>query len=191
MSNSSRRGTCTLEEAALEGDEGQLGPTPSQFRLVGVRRPLHALSVISEVTVSCFYSFLLSGIACFSVTACHIRIATLTSSKSSFRESPPTALDLQCAAVGRDPVAVEESDTGTEPDEGAPPLGSGWLGHGPPQQVGQGPKRRDGAGLCSPGRCAPRHRQLPETAVLKEVRCEICQFADTLLRIGVRGSTIS
>ena len=95
------------------------------------------------------------------------------------RESPPAAQDLQCAAAGKDHVAVEESDT--EPDEGAPPLGSGWLGHGPPLQVGQGPKQRgirDGAGLCSPGRWAPRHRQLPETAVIKAVHCEICQFCD-------------
>ena len=90
---------------------------------------------------------------------------------------PPEAPELEAAARNRQVLEEEEPDT--EPDEGAAPAGSGWLGVGQPLQVGQGPQARgfrDGAGLCSPGRWAPEARRLPESNLLKRIRGELLSF---------------
>ena len=67
------------------------------------------------------------------------------------------AADLRRAKPDTEPI--ESSDT--EADEGAQPKGSGWKGHGPPLQIGQGSSARDlcdGVGLCSKGKWATRER---------------------------------
>ena len=91
---------------------------------------------------------------------------------------PAEAPELEAAA--RTGKYWKKKEPDTEPDEGAAPAGSGWLGVGQPLQVGQGPQARGfryGAGLCSPGRWAPEARRLPESNLLKRIRGALLSFA--------------
>ena len=61
----------------------------------------------------------------------------------------------------------------TDADEGAAPAGTGWLGRGPPMQIGPGYKQRgicDGGGPCSPGRWPPNKRALPKGGATQVIR---------------------
>ena len=54
---------------------------------------------------------------------------------------------------------------GSSADEGAPGRGTGWVGYGPPMEVGVGYVSRelcDGQSLASPGRWSPEQRRYPQ-----------------------------
>ena len=60
---------------------------------------------------------------------------------------------------------VPEQSDGSSADEGAPERGAGWVGHGPPMEVGVGYVSRelcDGQSLASPGRWSPEQRRYPQ-----------------------------
>ena len=66
-----------------------------------------------------------------------------------------------------------ESDDGSTADEGAPPRGSGWVGHGSPMMAGSG-YSCDGQTLASPGRWPVESRRY---AVWKKVSEMAMEFS--------------
>ena len=75
---------------------------------------------------------------------------------------PPTEQVLNYMAKLRE---VPEQSDGSSADEGAPERGAGWVGHGPPIEVGVGYVSRelcDGQSLSSPGRWSPEQRRCPQ-----------------------------
>ena len=65
------------------------------------------------------------------------------------------------------------NDDGSSADEGVPGKNSGWIGVGPPLQVGVGYTSRDcsdGQGLAAPGRWLVESRRYPSSLVFHPVR---------------------
>ena len=72
------------------------------------------------------------------------------------------------------------SDEGSSADEGVPGKGSGWVGSGPPMQVGVGYTARDicdGQGLPSPGRWSITSRRYPASPIWKAVTRKFEHFS--------------
>ena len=93
---------------------------------------------------------------------------------------PPTAQVLNYMAKLRE--APEQSD-GSSADEGAPERGAGWVGHGPPIEVGVGYVSRelcDGQSLASPGRWSPEQRRYPQDVAVESAVVKLFEnFANT------------
>ena len=84
---------------------------------------------------------------------------------------PPSAQVLNYMAKLRE---VSEQSDGSSADEGAPERGTGWVGYGPPMEVGVGYVSRelcDGQSLASPGRWSPEQRRYPQHEQWKAVGC--------------------
>ena len=92
---------------------------------------------------------------------------------------PPSAQVLNYMAKLRE--APEQSD-GSSADEGAPESGTGWVGYGPPMEVGVGYVSRelcDGQCLASPERWSPEQRRYPQHEQWKAVVKLFENFANT------------
>ena len=89
--------------------------------------------------------------------------------RDSGSAKPPTAQVLNYMAKLRE---VPEQSDGSSADEGAPERGAGWVGHGPPMEVGVGFVSRelcDGQSLTSPVRWSPEQRRYPQHEQWKAV----------------------
>ena len=101
---------------------------------------------------------------------CHADV-TRTANREQFLDAhdrdeekakPPSAQVLNYMAKLRE--VLEQSD-GSSADEGAPERGTGWVGYGPPMEVGVAYVSRefcDGQSLASPGRWSPEQRRYPQ-----------------------------
>ena len=89
--------------------------------------------------------------------------------RDSGRAKPPTAQVLNYKAEHRE---VPEQSDGSWADKGAPKRGAGWMGHGPPLEVGVGYVSRelyDGQSLASRERWSPEQRRYPQHEQWKAV----------------------
>ena len=92
---------------------------------------------------------------------------------------PPSAQVQNYMAKLRE---VPEQSDGSSADEGAPERGAGWVGYGPPMEVGVGYVSRelcDGQCLASPGRWSPEQRRYPQHLQWKAVVKLFENFANT------------
>ena len=92
---------------------------------------------------------------------------------------PPSAQVLNYMAKLRE---VPEQSDGSSADEGAPERRTGWVGYGPPMEVGVGNLSRelcDGQSLASPGRWSPEQRRYPQHEQWKAVVKLFENFANT------------
>ena len=98
--------------------------------------------------------------------------------RNGVSQRAPTTDELNLLAAHRQ---EPPSDDGSSEDEGVPPKHSGWVGRGPPLQVGIGYTSRDycdGQGLASPGRWPIEHRRYPSSQAWEIVRERFTRYTE-------------
>ena len=86
------------------------------------------------------------------------------------------------------------SEEGSSADEGVPPKGSGWCGHGEPMSVGVGYISQDvcdGQTLASPGRLPIASRRYPDSPLWRSLSASFTEYSrrfgtpDLLMRLAL------